>query len=108
MKNNQKRYFHIDSGTSTDQRLTLLDTVQSDNEDEIDELMNDSDTEFIASERDWKNRQSRQCKCFDTRSKTIYVIGEGTTHTKELETNKKARWNYPNLMEMQRFFTFLR
>ena len=52
MKNNQKRYFHIDSGTSTDQRLTLLDTAQSDNEDEIDELMNDSDTEFIASERD--------------------------------------------------------
>ena len=50
MNNNPKRYFHIDSGTSTDQILALRDTVQGDNEDEIDELMNDYDTELIASE----------------------------------------------------------
>ena len=30
--------------------FTLLDAVQSNNEDEIDELMNDFDTEFIAPE----------------------------------------------------------
>ena len=50
MNNNRKIYFHIDSGTSTDQTFALLDTVQSNNEDKIDELMNDFDTEFIASE----------------------------------------------------------
>ena len=32
------------------QVFTLLDTVQRDNEDEIDELMNNSGAEFIASE----------------------------------------------------------
>ena len=52
MKNNRKIYFHIDSGTSTDQIFTFLDTVQSDNEDEIDQLMNDSDAKSIAPERD--------------------------------------------------------
>ena len=40
MNNNRKRYFHIDSGTSTNQIFALLDTVQSVNEDEIDGLMN--------------------------------------------------------------------
>ena len=33
-----------------DQGFTLLDAVQSDNEDEIDELMNDIDAKFIAPE----------------------------------------------------------
>ena len=51
MKNNRKKYFHIDSGTSTDQIFALLNTVQSDNEDEIGKLMDDSDMKFIASER---------------------------------------------------------
>ena len=50
MNNNRKTYFHIDSGTSTDQTFALLDKVQSNNEDNIDEFMNDFDTEFIVSE----------------------------------------------------------
>ena len=50
INNNQKRLFYIDSDTSTDQGFTLLDAVQSDNEDEIDKLMNDFDTKFIAPE----------------------------------------------------------
>ena len=37
MNNNRKSCFHIDSGTSTDQIFALLDTVQSDNEDMIEE-----------------------------------------------------------------------
>ena len=48
--NNRKRHFHIDNGASTDQVFTLLDTVQSDNEDKIDELINDFDKQFIAPE----------------------------------------------------------
>ena len=50
MNNNQKRHFHIDSDASMDQVFTLLDAVESNNEDEIDELMNNFDTEFIAPE----------------------------------------------------------
>ena len=50
MNNNQKRQFHTDSTVSTDQVFTLLDTVQNDNQYEIEELMNDFDTESIAPE----------------------------------------------------------
>ena len=108
MKSNRKIYFHIDSGTSTDQIFTFLDTAQSDNENKIDQLMNDSDTKSIAPERDWTYWQSRQCDCFDTKSKYPCYWRRHHTHTKELETNKKARRKYPNLMEMQCFSTFLR
>ena len=41
MNNNQKRHFHIDSDSSTYQIFMLMNAVRSDNEDEIDELMND-------------------------------------------------------------------
>ena len=50
MNNNQKRQFHTDSVASTDEVFTLLDTVQNDNQYEIEELMNDFDTESIAPE----------------------------------------------------------
>ena len=45
-----EKYFHIFMVPSINQILALLATVQSDKEDEIDELMNDFDTEFIAPE----------------------------------------------------------
>ena len=65
MNNNWKRHFDIDSDPSSDQVFTLLDTVQSDNEDEIDQLMNNFDTEFIApAEIELTDNQ-----CIDTRSK---------------------------------------
>ena len=48
MNNDRKRHFHIDSDASTDEVFTLLDAVQSDNEDENDKLMNDLNTKFIA------------------------------------------------------------
>ena len=46
----QKRYFHIDENASSEQIYALLDYVKSADEDDIDNLMNDSDTEFIAEE----------------------------------------------------------
>ena len=80
MNNNQKSPFHINSGASTDQVFTLLDAVQSDNEDEIDELMNDFDTECIAPE---------EIKLIDTPGNVsasrldvnIHVVDQGTSHT---------------------------
>ena len=50
MNNNPKRHFDIDSAVSTGQLFTLLDAVQSNNQDDIDKLMDDSDMEFIAPE----------------------------------------------------------
>ena len=90
MNNNQKRCFHIDSGNSTDEIFTLLDTVQSDNEDELDELLNDSDTEFIAPE-ELKLNDNLDNATVLTPKANVHVVDQGTTHTKELETNKKRK-----------------
>ena len=65
-----------------DQIFALLDTVHSYNEDEIDELMNDSDTEFIAPEANVFTSVLRPEVSFQ-------FVDEGTTHTKDLETNEK-------------------
>ena len=51
MTNGRKRYFHIDENASGEQIYALLDHVESADEDDIDNLMNGSDTEFIAKEK---------------------------------------------------------
>ena len=48
--NGRKRYFHIDEDASSEQIFVLLNDVESADEDDIDTLMNDFDTEFIAEE----------------------------------------------------------
>ena len=48
--NGRKRYFHINENASSEQICALLDDVGSPDEDTMDNLMNDSDTEFIAEE----------------------------------------------------------
>ena len=48
--NGRKKYFHIDENASSEQLCALLDDVESADEDDKDNLMNDSDTEFIAKE----------------------------------------------------------
>ena len=90
MNNNQKRYFHIDSGALTDQVFALLDTVRSDYEDEIYELMNDSGTKFLAPE-EINFTENLDNASVLTPEVNFHVVDEGTTHTKELEINKKKK-----------------
>ena len=47
----RNKYFHIDENASSEQIYPLLDDVEIDKKDEIDNLMNDSDTEFIAEKK---------------------------------------------------------
>ena len=44
--NGRKRYFNINENASSEQIYTLLDDVESADKDDINNLMNDSDTEF--------------------------------------------------------------
>ena len=46
----RKRYFHIDENSGSEQIYSLLDDVESEDNNDIDNLMNDSDNEFIAEE----------------------------------------------------------
>ena len=48
--NGRKRYFHIDKNASSEQVYAILVDVESAGEDDIDNIMNDSDIEFIAEE----------------------------------------------------------
>ena len=50
LKNKRKHYVKIDRDTTSEQVLALLDVVESDEEDKTDNLMNDSDNEFIIEE----------------------------------------------------------
>ena len=92
-----------------DQIFMLLDTVQSDNKNENDKLMNDSDTEFIAPEEIELTGNPENASVLAPEA-NVHVVDKGTTHTKELETNKtkKNRRKYTTHMEMQCFSTFLR
>ena len=90
MNNNQKRPFHIDSDASTDQVFTLLDAVQSDNKDEINELMNDFDTECRAPEEIELTDKPGNVSA-SILEVNIHVVDHGTTHTKKLETNKTRK-----------------
>ena len=46
--NCRKKYFHIHEKASSEQIYALLNNVESADEDDIGNLVNDSDTEFIA------------------------------------------------------------
>ena len=59
----------------------LLDAVQSNNEDEIDELMNDFDMEFIAPE-DIELTDNQGNVSALTLETNVHIVDQGTTHTK--------------------------
>ena len=46
-KINRKQYYNIDATISRDDIFAILDSVDSENEEDIENLMNDSDTEFV-------------------------------------------------------------
>ena len=71
--------------------IRVIGYVQSYNENEIDELMNDSDTKFISPEGIKLNDNPDTASVL-TLEANVHVVDEGTTtHTKELETNKKKK-----------------
>ena len=100
MNNNQKSYFHIGGGTATDQTFALLDTVQSDNEDDTDILMIYSDMEFLSPEEIELTVDPGNASIV-TPEANVYIADKGTTHTKELRTNKKKKKLEENTPHME-------
>ena len=49
MDNARKRYFNIESLSSRD-IFALLDSIEGDDQGDIENIMNDSDTEFVAED----------------------------------------------------------
>ena len=50
LNNKRKKYARIDRNTRSEKIFALLDEVNSDQEDDIDNLMSDSETEFTVDE----------------------------------------------------------
>ena len=73
--------------------------MPSDNEDEIDKLMNNFDAKFIVPEEiELTDNQGNVSTL--TLEANFHVLDQETTHTKKLETNKerkKARRKHPQL-----------
>ena len=67
-----------------------MDAVQSYNQDETDELMNDVDTELIAPEEIELTDNPDNASAL-TLEANVHVVDQETTHTKELETKKEKK-----------------
>ena len=88
MNDNWKKYFHIECGASTEQILKLLDNVQKEKKDEIDELINDSNMDFLAPE-EIELTGNPYIASVLTPEAIVHIVDKVITHFLELEANKK-------------------
>ena len=80
MNNDRKKYVQIKNHTSSNQIFALLDNVQSDEEEDIKELMNDSDTEFFRNDEDIEDILSPEA--------SIHIVKD---NEKEQEKNSESK-----------------
>ena len=85
--NGKKRYFHNEENASSEQIYALLHDVESDDENDLDNLMNGSDNEFIAEE-EITQTASTQDTSLTTQEANLYVV-PSDNQSKKKEKNKK-------------------
>ena len=93
MTNGRKRYFHIDENASSKQIYALLDDVKSADEDDIDYLMNDSDTELIAEE-EITQAASTQDTSLTTAEANLRVVPSDSQSKKKEKNKKEELWKW--------------
>ena len=49
-RNNRKKYIHMDRKTGKNEIFAMLEKIESETESDIENLLEDSDTEYIAEE----------------------------------------------------------
>ena len=82
-----ERYFHIDENASSEQIYALLDDVESADKDDIDNLINDSDTDFIAEEEVIQAANTKDTPL--TRPDASLYVVPTDNQLKKKEKNKK-------------------
>ena len=87
--NGRKRYLYIYENASSEQILALLDDVESADEDDIDNLMNDSDTELI-SEEGITQAATTQGTSLTTPEANLHVV-PSENQSKKKEKKRKGR-----------------
>ena len=81
--NSRKRYFHIDENASSEQIYALLDDVESAEKDDINNLINDSDT--AASTQDFP---------LTTPEANLHVVPNGNQSKKNQNNKKEELWKW--------------
>ena len=85
--NVRKRYFHIDKNATSEQIYALLDNVETTDEEDMGNLMNDSDSELIAEE-EITQATSTQVTSLTTPEANLHVV-PSDNQSKKKEKNKK-------------------
>ena len=73
-RNNRKKYIHIDRETGSNEIYAMLDEIESDTESDIENLLEDSDTEYISEEPIPENK--RESHSILTPESTVHVENE--------------------------------
>ena len=88
----EKKYFNIDENISSEQIYALLDNIDNDNEEEIDNLINDSDSEFIADEEILPANNTLDT-LLTTLEANIHVVKDNE-ESKKPDKKKKEPWKW--------------
>ena len=86
--NGRKRYFHIGENASSKQIYALFDDVESADEDDTDNLINDSDTKFIAEE-EITQAASAQGTSLTTPEANLHVVAKWQSVKEERKEQKR-------------------
>ena len=79
----RKHYFKIDANTSSDTIFATLESIENDQEEHIENLMNDSDTEFILQEENVQMFNNSACS---EKDKNI-IVSESNLHAVDGKEN---------------------
>ena len=91
--NGRKRYFHIDENAIIEQIYALLDDVKSAEEDNIENLMDYYDTEFIA-EQEITQAASTQDTSLTTPEANLQVVPSDNQSKKKEKNKKEKSWKW--------------
>ena len=98
MDNARKRYFNIESLSSRD-IFALLDSIEGDDQGDIENIMNDSDTEFVAKDESiistniiWKEEIGEQSSSVSVAEASVHILS--TQNEIETDTLGQAEPNY--------------
>ena len=86
-----KKCFNIDENLSSEQIYALFDNVDSDNEEEIDNLINDLDTQFITDEEILPANNTLNTSLTNPEA-NIYVVIDNEESKQPDKKEKKKTW----------------
>ena len=91
--NGRKRYFHIDENAVIEQIYALLNEVETADEDDIDNLMNHCDTEFI-TEEEITPAASTQDTSLTTTEANLHVVPSNNQSKVKEKDKKEVIWKW--------------